>query len=133
MRFRLFGKFVTLFPDKRGLRCSEFAFIFLGLFSDLEFDGVSPFWPPKLLPSEVCLPFSLIVTFSIGIVGLSTYSLGYRRNFALLAEGFIVEFPILVARSGVLPLLLRKTLAIVGCVVVIVFLLVVVDDVIIVV
>lgn len=54
-------------------------------------------------------------------MGLSTLLVSDRRSFALLAKGFIVDSPILVAKSGencVFPLLV-KILDTAGCVIVV--------------
>lgn len=59
--------------------------------------------------------FPFPVAFTIGIVGLSTFLVDDRCNFALLAKGFIVESCILGARNGERGVLL---LLVAGCVVV---------------
>lgn len=70
------------------------------------------------------LPFSLLVSFTVGKVDFATFSVGDHRSFALHTKGFIVE-PLILAPE-VLLLILKKS-AIAGCVVVFVVAVVIVD------
>lgn len=98
---------------------SEFAIFLRGIFFELEYDGVSPFWKPRLIASTEFLPFSLRVAFIVGTMGPATFSVSDRRNFALPTRRLIVEYVILVVRSSERGVLLRllKMLAIAGCIV----------------
>lgn len=85
-----------------------------GPFSYLELDSFSPFWPLAFLLSKVSLPFSLLITFFAGSVGLFSFLVDHRRRF-------IVESRTLAARrgdGGISPPL-PKMSAVAGCVAVI--------------
>lgn len=66
----------SYFPDKGVSYDADLVTFGRRSFFNLELDDISSFLPPEQSPSTVLLPLPLVVPFSTGPLGLSTFSVG---------------------------------------------------------